>query len=321
MTPDLPAIQALRALRDRKDLQAKVAAGAARALWVPLALPALPAYEARKAVRATEVSAVFVVPPATRALQGHRVTRETLALAASRVTPDRRAKTVIPVPPVKLGLRDREAPKATTVIPDPRATRDRAGCEAPEVGRAIQANRDHKATEACKARRESRDLLAVIEDDSIDNAKLANMAQATLKGRQAGAGTGDAEDLTADQAQAVLDTATDPYLKRNRENQRIEGGATVASKDLETIRTGAVTLNMGARALQHYTNGGAHQLRPGTGTGSCLLDITNNASAGAITTTGWTKVSGSFTTTNAHKFRCHASVGQAGSLLVIEPLQ
>lgn len=41
-------------------------------------------------------------------------------------------------------------------------------------------------------------------DDSITNAKLANMAEATIKGRQAGAGTGDPEDLTAAQAKTAL---------------------------------------------------------------------------------------------------------------------
>lgn len=52
-----------------------------------------------------------------------------------------------------------------------------------------------------------------IANDAVTNARLANMAQATIKGRAAGAGTGDPTDLTANQAQAVLDTATDPYVK------------------------------------------------------------------------------------------------------------
>ena len=50
-------------------------------------------------------------------------------------------------------------------------------------------------------------------NDSVTNAKLANMAQATIKGRQAGSGTGDPEDLTPDQASTVLDGATDPFLR------------------------------------------------------------------------------------------------------------
>jgi hypothetical protein len=45
-----------------------------------------------------------------------------------------------------------------------------------------------------------------VPDDSITNAKLANMAQATIKGRASGAGTGDPTDLTGTQATAILDT-------------------------------------------------------------------------------------------------------------------
>lgn len=46
---------------------------------------------------------------------------------------------------------------------------------------------------------------ASVPDDSITNAKLANMAQATIKGRASGAGTGDPTDLTGTQATAILD--------------------------------------------------------------------------------------------------------------------
>lgn len=44
-----------------------------------------------------------------------------------------------------------------------------------------------------------------IDDGAVTNAKLANMAQATIKGRQSGAGTGDPEDLTAAQARTAMD--------------------------------------------------------------------------------------------------------------------
>jgi hypothetical protein len=45
---------------------------------------------------------------------------------------------------------------------------------------------------------------AGIADDAVTNPKLANMAQATIKGRASGAGTGDPTDLTASQARAII---------------------------------------------------------------------------------------------------------------------
>lgn len=43
-----------------------------------------------------------------------------------------------------------------------------------------------------------------IEDDSVTNAKLANMVQARVKGRASGAGTGDPTDLTGTQVGALI---------------------------------------------------------------------------------------------------------------------
>jgi hypothetical protein len=47
-------------------------------------------------------------------------------------------------------------------------------------------------------------ITLTIADDAVTNAKLANMAEATLKGRVAGAGTGDPTDLTATQVRILL---------------------------------------------------------------------------------------------------------------------
>lgn len=54
---------------------------------------------------------------------------------------------------------------------------------------------------------------ATIANDAVTNAKAANMAQSTIKGRAAAAGTGDPTDLTANQVSTVLDGATDPFLR------------------------------------------------------------------------------------------------------------
>ena len=49
---------------------------------------------------------------------------------------------------------------------------------------------------------------STIAADSIDNTKLANMAQATVKGRASGTSTGDPVDLTPDQLVAIINAAT-----------------------------------------------------------------------------------------------------------------
>lgn len=52
-----------------------------------------------------------------------------------------------------------------------------------------------------------------VDNDVVTNAKLANMAAATVKMRAVGAGTGDPIDGTADQLSTLLDTAADPFLR------------------------------------------------------------------------------------------------------------
>lgn len=52
------------------------------------------------------------------------------------------------------------------------------------------------------------DVNATIADGSIANAKLADMNEATIKGRAAGAGSGDPQDLTASQARTALGLGT-----------------------------------------------------------------------------------------------------------------
>jgi hypothetical protein len=49
---------------------------------------------------------------------------------------------------------------------------------------------------------------ATIANDSVTNAKLANMAEARIKGRAAGAGTGDPQDLTVAQVLTILGLAS-----------------------------------------------------------------------------------------------------------------
>lgn len=90
---------------------------------------------------------------------------------------------------------------------------------------------------------------------------------------------------------------------------------------LGVVDSGTVTPNPNDGRFQSYTNDGAHVLDPSTKLGEIILQIVNDAGAGAITVSGWDKVVGSFTTTNGHAFTCRLTTGPVGSLLEIVAMQ
>lgn len=100
------------------------------------------------------------------------------------------------------------------------------------------------------------------------------------------------------------------------------GGVVTSSYSLGTIASGTVTPDPQDSMVQHYANNGAHALAPSNNIGSIILDITNGAAAGVITTSGFTQVIGdNFDTVNGNKFRCSITIGNGGSLLNIVALQ
>lgn len=96
-----------------------------------------------------------------------------------------------------------------------------------------------------------------IADNAIDNAKLDDMAQATIKGRASGAGTGDPEDLTAAQARTILNVAdgANAYVHPNH-----SGDVTSVADGAQTIANDAVTnakaANMAAATIKGRQSGG-----------------------------------------------------------------
>lgn len=90
----------------------------------------------------------------------------------------------------------------------------------------------------------------VIANDAVTNAKLANMATATLKGRST-AGTGDPEDLTATQARTLLNVAdgatandTDANLKSRANHTGSQATSTITGLDaaLATVKVQSIIL-------------------------------------------------------------------------------
>jgi hypothetical protein len=85
-------------------------------------------------------------------------------------------------------------------------------------------------------------------------------------------------------------------------DQTVSGGANVTSKSLAT---GNITIDCGACPLQFITNNGAFTITAPVADGSCMLLVTNSASAGAITFSGFSvgsNIGDALTTTSTSKF-------------------
>ncbi len=115
--------------------------------------------------------------------------------------------------------------------------------------------------------------------------------------------TGNAAKF-ADTAGTVEDAGGTPCLL-DVADQTISGGANVTALSLGTKSSGTLTIDCGARPLQYVTNGGAFTLAAPSAAGSCIVFVTNNALAGAITFSGFSAGSNTgdaLTTTDTEEF-------------------
>jgi hypothetical protein len=88
-------------------------------------------------------------------------------------------------------------------------------------------------------------------------------------------------------------------------DQTVSGGANVTA---QSLTAGNITVDCGSRPLQFITNNGAFTITAPANDGSCIILVTNGASAGAITFSGFTVGSSTgdaYVTTNAQKFSLH----------------
>jgi hypothetical protein len=113
---------------------------------------------------------------------------------------------------------------------------------------------------------------------------------------------------------------------RSDTTANLTAGYTSTAYNAGTKTTGTFTPDPANGNLQRYVNGGAHTLAPpSTGGGDALtmaMQVTNNGSAGAITTSGFTKVTGdALTTVNGDDFMFHITVINGFSHLNVVALQ
>ena len=79
--------------------------------------------------------------------------------------------------------------------------------------------------------------------------------------------------------------------------------------DLGTNASGTETLSAVNGNIQSGINGGAHTLAPQAQLSTIVVQYTNNGSAGTLTTSGYTKVTGDdLTTTNGDDFMMYSTV-------------
>jgi hypothetical protein len=135
-------------------------------------------------------------------------------------------------------------------------------------------------------------------------------------------GTPTLDQMTAWHNATTIKAATPGthYLDKDT-TSLLSKGFTATSFSAGTKSSGTYTPAASDGGFQHAVNGGAHTLAPPTASCSIVVEYLNNGSAGAITTSGFTKVYGAFDTTNTNKFLCNIIKTNSYSLLQITPLQ
>lgn len=133
---------------------------------------------------------------------------------------------------------------------------------------------------------------------------------------------GHASDTTVTRAASGKLAVEGVNLLRTAGDETITGGFAATSVDDGTKSSGTFTPTFLGGNVRRYINGGAHTLAPPTGEGTMIIQVTNNGSAGTITTSGFTKVSGdTITTTNGHDFMFMIVVINGFSHLHVTALQ
>jgi len=134
-------------------------------------------------------------------------------------------------------------------------------------------------------------LVATIANDAVTNAKAANMAQSTIKGRAAGAGTGDPTDLTAVQVKTILGLLT--FRAVVSDAAPVNGTILLVptpktAVTITSIRhktdSGSCTFNLEKRLPSTPRTAGTSVLSPDATADSTSTEETSFASAGVAST-------------------------------------
>lgn len=133
--------------------------------------------------------------------------------------------------------------------------------------------------------------------------------------------TAIAPNLTAG-SWKVGGTAVPGFPLTDSASDTLAKGFDVTSHNAGTKSSGTFTPAPADANLQYCVNGGAFTLAPPASDCTIIIQMTNNASAGTVTTSGFTKVTGdTLTTTNGDDFMCFIARVNGFSVLNVVALQ
>lgn len=148
-----------------------------------------------------------------------------------------------------------------------------------------------------------------------------NLAEWNGNGDIVDSGVASSDFLTSSDIGTSIQAYDADILKADTTDTLTVGFATT-SYNAGTKSSGTYTPDEANGQFQYAINGGAHTLAPPTNDTAITIQYTNNASAGTITTTGFTVVTGdALTTTNGDDFLCDIRKINGFSQLHVTALQ
>ena len=191
-----------------------------------------------------------------------------------------------------------EAVAANTVISSASVRRTTSGTAAAGIGAALSFE-----TEVADSTVNTGGVIAAVLTDATVDAETYKLQFRIMA---AGAAAATVAEITNTGITYKNDLVLTSRATENTTAQDLDhAGFTATADDDGTQSSGTYTPTPVGGNMKRIVNGGAFTLAAPTATGdyTMVIQITNNASAGAITLSGFSKTSGNpFTTTNGHDF-------------------
>lgn len=164
-------------------------------------------------------------------------------------------------------------------------------------------------------------LVTIQHIGSANKVNIATVSSQTITVPIAGGATTGFELVSFGETITLTSDGANWRVISHVDGLKLGSGYHAEPHDNGTITSGTLTCDPEEGNIQRVTNGGAFTLGVPSETTSIRLKVTNNASAGAITTSGFDKVIGSFTTGNGDKFFAVIDVDGSDSMLTVTALQ